>query len=74
MVWTVFGGTDGLPVWFWVKMVLVVGFVVLIVLNRRNAGKAIAGDGTAAARQPMFALASVVTLLAIVLCAVLTFQ
>ena len=74
LLWSRYGGTGGLSVWFWVKMVLVVGFVLLVILGRRNAAKAIAGDRAAAARQPKFAVASGVTLLAIVLCAVLTFD
>ena len=73
LIWSRYGGPGAMTVWFWVKMVLVVGFILLIGVSRRNAAKAIAGDAAAAARQTYLGMASIVTLLAIVLCAVLSF-
>jgi uncharacterized membrane protein SirB2 len=71
LIWSHFGGPGAMSPWFWAKIALVAGFIALISVSRRNAAKAIAGDRVAAGRQRYFGLASVVTLLTIVLLAVL---
>lgn len=73
LIWSHYGGPGAMSPWFWAKIVVVVGFIVLIGVSRRNAAKAIAGDRAAAGRQRYFGMASVATLLSIVLLAVLAF-
>ena len=66
-------GLSGLSAWFWIKMVLVAGFVTLIVTSTRNGRRARAGDSAALARAPLLGVIGVLFFLAIVLSAVMTF-
>lgn len=72
MVWASYG-LNGLNAWFWVKMVLVAGFIALIVISTRNGHHARSGDAAAAARAPLLGAIGVLFFLAIVLSAVMTF-
>lgn len=68
-----YGGGAGLPVWFQIKMVLVVLLVANVILSGINAKRMARGDAVAAARAPMFGAASMVLLTLTVLFAVLSF-
>lgn len=74
LLWQRYGGVDGLNHWFWAKM----GFVLLlaagVVVSAVSARKMRAGDPAATARVRLGRIVAVVSLLAIVVFAVLTFR
>lgn len=63
-----------LPLWFWLKLVLVAGLVVLLGVNIWNGRKLRAGDAAAAARAPVLGKIGMTLLSGIVLLAVLAFN
>lgn len=74
MVWLKFGGTAGFNNWFWAKMVFVVLLLITVIYAGINAGRAEKGDMAAAKRAPMIGMTAMVLLLAVVFCAVFTFN
>ncbi len=74
LVWSKYGGPGHMPVWFWVKMVVLVGLIGAIHMGRATARKAMAGDAAAAARQPSLAKAGIALFLLVVLTAALAFH
>ena len=73
LIWSRFGGPGAMSPVFWVKMGVGAGLVVLVILSRRNAAKAMSGDRAAAARQPKLALTGIAVQMTIILLAVLAF-
>jgi protoporphyrinogen IX oxidase len=74
LVWLKAGGTAGFTGWFWAKMVLVVVLLGLVIFAGINAKRAQGGDMAAAKRAPQVGMASMATLILIVLTAVFAFN
>lgn len=66
-------GVGGDPGWFWIKMALVVAFVVAIVLAKRNGAAAMAGDRSAARRLKALSMLELVCFALVILAAVMAF-
>ena len=73
LLWVKYAGGAGLPVWFQIKMLLVVLLVANVILSGINGKRMARGDSVAAARAPMLGVASMVFLTLTVLFAVLSF-
>ncbi|GAB4273221.1 MAG: hypothetical protein Kow0013_27070 [Pararhodobacter sp.] len=67
------GGIGGDPVWFWIKMALVVAFVVTIALAKRTGAAAMTGDQAAAGRLKALSMLEFVLFALVILVALLTF-
>jgi len=63
-----------MPIWFWIKMGLVVVLIVLISFGMRTTKKAQAGDAAAAALAPRIGMMSGITGFLIILSAVFAFH
>lgn len=74
LVWLKYGGTDGFTWWFWAKMVLVVILLGLVIFGGINAKRIQGGDMAAAKRAPQIGMASMATLILVVLTAVFAFS
>ena len=74
LVWSKYGGPGHMPLWFWVKMMLLVGLIGAIHMGRATAKKAMGGDTAAAARQPTLSRIGIGLFLLVVLTAVLAFH
>jgi len=73
LLWANYSGTAGLPVWFHVKMLVVVLLVANVILSGLNGKRMAQGDMAAAARAPKYGIASIVFLSLTVLLAVMAF-
>ncbi len=74
MVWLKFGGMSGFTWWFSAKMVLVVILLAIVIYGGINTKRAQSGDMSAAQRAPQIGVASMVTFVLIILCAVFAFN
>ena len=74
MVWLRFGGLQGMSVWFWVKMALIVVVIFCMVANGYYRGRAQKGDSGAARLAGLAANLSRLALVGIVGAAVLAFN
>ena len=74
MVWLRYGGLEGMSVWFWVKMALIVVVVLCMVANGYYRGRAQKGDAGAGRLAGLAANLSRLALVGIVAAAVLAFN
>ena len=74
LVWLKFGGVSGFTNWFWAKMVFVLLLLIVVIFAGINGKRAQGGDMTAAKRAPMVGITALVLYLAVIFCAVFTFN
>lgn len=74
MVWLKYGGFGGMNVWFWVKMVLVVGLLAGIIYSGILLKRIMSGDTASAQQSPRVGMVNTVLLLGIVFSAVVAFE
>jgi uncharacterized membrane protein len=74
LIWLKYGGFEGVSVWFWVKMVLVLGLLGGVIFGGIMMKRAMSGDVAAAKRGPLIGMANTGLFLLIVLSAVLAFD
>lgn len=74
MIWVRYGGFDGISHWFWVKMLFLLVLIGGIVLAARSARRLREGDAAAAGGVRLGRIIATVSLFAVVLSAVLTFN
>ena len=73
LLWAKYGGMADLPVWFHIKLAVVVLLVANVILSGINGKRMARGDSAAAARAPMLGAASIVLLTLTVLLAAMSF-
>lgn len=73
LLWVKYDGMADLPVWFHLKLLVVVLLVANVILSGINGKRMARGDSTAAARAPLFGVASIVFLTLTVLLAAMSF-
>lgn len=74
LVWLKFGGMSGFSNWFIAKMVFVVLLLIVVIFAGINGKRAQGGDIASAKRAPMIGIVAMLLYLAIILCAVFTFN
>lgn len=74
MVWIRFGGVEGMTIWFWIKMALIVLMAVGMGVSGRARATAKPGDARAAAIAKAGANVSRVSLVGVIVAAVLAFN
>lgn len=74
LLWSKYGGTGALNLWFDLKLLLVAALAALAVFNIFNARAARSGNAAAVARMPLLALTGSILLALVVLAAVFSFN
>lgn len=74
IVWLKYGGFGGMNVWFWVKMVLVLGLLAGIIYSGILLKRIMSGDVSAAQQSPRVGMINTLLFVAIVFSAVFAFE
>lgn len=74
ILWMKYGGFDGVSVWFWIKMVLVLALLAGVIYGGIMFKRGTEGDAAAAQMMPRIGMANTILLLGIVLCAAFAFS
>ena len=74
IVWLKYGGFGGVNVWFWVKMVLVVGLLAGVIYAGILLKRTMSGDTASAQQSPRVGMVNMALFLGIVFSAVFAFE